>query len=136
MILGIGIDIVAISRIKKIYQQFGDKFLKKIYAQNEIDIAKNLISQNKLNLLYQFLAKRFSAKEACSKAIGIGIGRGIDFNDISVVNDCLGKSSIIINENKIDFLKKHFACQNFSIHLSLSDEKTIATAMVIIEKCD
>ena len=81
-----------------------------------------------------FFAKRFAAKEAFSKAIGLGIGRGIDFKDIEVINDDLGKPKINILNNKEIFLKKHFNCENFNIHLSISDDKNAATAIVIIDK--
>jgi holo-[acyl-carrier protein] synthase len=136
MILGIGNDIVAISRIEKIFSQYGDKFLKKIYCENEIKIAQNYFNQGKNNKLYSYLAKRFSAKEACAKAIGIGLGRGINFNDIAILNNELGKAEIKISDEKINFIKKILSCENFYIHLSLSDEKDLASAMVIIEKID
>jgi holo-[acyl-carrier protein] synthase len=136
MILGIGNDIVAISRIKKIFLKFGDKFLKKIYCENEIKIAKNYLNQGNNDKLYSYLAKRLCAKEACAKALGIGLGRGINFNDIAVINNHLGKPEIIIADEKINYVKQIFSCQNFYIHLSLSDEKDLASAMVIIEKID
>jgi len=136
MILGIGNDIVAISRIKKIFLKFEDKFLKKIFCENEIMIARNLQNQKKMDNLYAYLAKRFCAKEACAKALGIGLGRGINFSDIAVKNNHLGKAEIIISNEKINFIKQILSCQNFCIHLSLSDEKDLASAMVIIEKID
>jgi holo-[acyl-carrier protein] synthase len=81
-----------------------------------------------------FFSKRFAAKEAFAKAIGLGIGRGIDFLDIEVENNELGKPQIKILNNKEEFLKKHFNCKNFVIHLSLTDENPLAGAYVIIEK--
>ena len=136
MIMGIGVDIVAISRIDKIYEKFGDKFLAKIYCKNEIEIAKKIRNNQAKEKFILYLAKRFCAKESFAKALGLGLGRGINFNDISIVNDSLGKCSIEVNPLKIDFIKKHFSCQNFLIHLSLSDEKNSAIAMVIIENKD
>ncbi len=134
MILGIGNDIVAINRIKNIYTKFDEKFLKKIYCEHEIDIAKILLKENNTNKLFSFLAKRFCAKEAFSKALGIGLGRGINFNDIGIINNKFGKSEIVIAKNKINFIKQLLSCENFIIHLSLSDEKEFAFAIVIIEK--
>ena len=65
-----------------------------------------------------------------------GPGWGINFNDIAIVNNELGKAEIKISDEKINFIKKILSCENFYIHLSLSDEKDLASAMVIIEKID
>lgn len=134
MIIGVGIDIVAINRIKKIFDKFGEKFLLKFFCAIEIDYAKNLIKNQNYPKLYSFLAKRFSAKEAFAKASGIGLGRLINFNDIEISNDQLGKPQIKILNNKTESLKKIYCCNDFVIHLSLSDEKNIACANVILEK--
>ncbi len=129
MIIGIGNDLVLIDRIEKLLNNFENKFLAKVFTQNEI----NMASQSKQNIS-QFYAKRFAAKEAFSKAIGLGIGRGINFNDIEISNDALGKPIInLLNDKKV-FLLKHFACEELKFHLSLSDEKNLAIATVIIEK--
>ncbi len=128
MILGIGTDIVSIGRIEDLMQQFGEKFSQKIFTQHENEVAAKIIDANK-SLFY---AKRFAAKEAFSKACGLGIGRGIDFLDIEVINDSRGKPSIKILNNKNDFLESFFQ-KKFVIHLSLSDEKPLAQAIVIIE---
>ncbi|MBU6140048.1 MAG: holo-ACP synthase [Proteobacteria bacterium] len=128
MILGIGIDLVSVERIQNLEDQFGKKFLQKIFTKNESAESKKKISSA------IFLAKRFAAKEAFSKALGLGIGRGINFQDIEVENDDFGKPRIKILNEKNAFIKKHFNCENFAIHLSLSDEKSFANAIVLIEK--
>jgi len=128
MILGIGTDLILIERIAKLILQFKEKFIEKIFTQNEILQVKNSSS------CAAFYAKRFAAKEACSKAIGLGIGRGIDFKDIEILNDDFGKPQIKILNGKENFLAQHFGCKNFAIHLSLTDEKKLASAFVIIEK--
>lgn len=135
MIIGIGTDLISVKRIENILRIFNQKFIKKIFTNNEINFI-NSKKSDKDNLLRQslFYAKRFSAKEAFSKAIGLGIGRGIDFCDIEIVNDNLGKPQINLLNNKEEFLRKHLSIQNFSIHLTLSDEKEYAIATVIIEK--
>lgn len=128
MILGIGNDVVSIARIEEVENQFKGKFLQRIFTQNEIDFSSKKSSPE------IFLAKRFAAKEAFAKAIGLGIGRGINFTDIEITNDEFGKPEIKILNDKENFLKKLFCCESFAIHLSLSDEKTFASAMVVIEK--
>jgi holo-[acyl-carrier protein] synthase len=131
MILGVGTDLISITRIEKLIAQFQNKFAEKIFTENEISHANKF--QNSLSQAL-FFAKRFAAKEAFAKAIGLGIGRGLDFKDIEVEKDKLGKPQIKILNNKNSFLKKHFGCKNFTIHLSLTDEKAFASAFVVIEK--
>lgn len=128
MILGIGVDLVSIERINQLKNQFGDKFLERIFTENEVNFSRTKTAAE------FFLAKRFAAKEAFSKALGLGIGRGINFTDIEISNDQFGKPEIKIINGKEEFVKKHFHCESFLIHLSMSDEKTFATAMVVIEK--
>lgn len=131
MIIGVGIDTILTARINKLNQKFGNKFAQKIFTDYEISQA--LIKKN-LELQNLFYAKRFAAKEAFSKAIGLGIGRGINFRDIEIKNNNLGKPQIKILNNKENFLQEHFDCKNFTIHLSITDQKTLASAVVIIEK--
>lgn len=126
MILGIGTDIVLINRVDDLLARFDDKFINKVFTQNEIDMAA------KKTIKSSFYAKRFAAKEAFSKAIGLGIGRGIDFCDIEIINDEFGKPEIKILNDKISFLQNHFKRVDFTIDLSLSDEKNIALAFVVI----
>lgn len=134
MICGVGTDIVSVRRIESLVKAFDKKFLEKIYTKKEIELA----SQDSLrkNILRQslFLAKRFAAKEAFAKAMGLGIGRGVNFCDIEIVNNEFGKPEIKLLNNKDEFLAKHFSCKEYVIHLSLSDEKEFAVATVIIEK--
>ena len=89
-ILGIGVDIVENSRITK---SLSNKlFLKRIFSNSEILIAKKIKDKK------SYYSKRFAAKEAFAKSIGTGFRNNINFKDISIVNDKLGKPSFIINE--------------------------------------
>ena len=120
-LFGIGVDIVDIERIKKIYLKYDRKFAKKILSDNEIknfDLSKNKIS---------FLAKRFAAKEAIGKALGIGILNGYLLKNISVNNDKYGKPIAKLNKKK-EF-EKYF---DKTIHLTISDEKKFAIANALI----
>ena len=136
MIIGIGIDLISNDRIKKIIKKFDQNFKEKIFSKNELNDFENRyknqekLEQNAIN----FFAKRFASKEAFSKALGTGIGRGIDFNDIEISNDKLGKPFIKILNNKEAKIKEILNCQEFNIHLTISDEKSISGAVVIIEK--
>ncbi|MFZ9181482.1 MAG: holo-ACP synthase [Rickettsiales bacterium] len=136
MILGIGIDLLLNSRLKKLLENSPQAFLKRVFTDNEIKIYQNNFPKKKLfsKLAIGHLAKRFCAKEAFAKAIGTGIGRGINFNDIEIKNDNLGKPFIEIINDKNVFLQNHFNCKKFNIHLTITDQNSISGAVVIIEK--
>ena len=125
-ILGIGTYVVENIRIKNAIKD--KKFVKRIFSEKEINLSKKY--KNKSN----YYSKRFAAKEAFVKAIGTGIRYNINFKDISILNDRLGKPKFnIINTLKI-FLKKKFKSNDLDIFLSLSDEKKYSIAFVIIQK--
>ena len=100
MIIGIGIDLISNDRIKKILKKFDKNFKEKIFSKNElIDFDNRYKDQEKLTQnAINFFAKRFASKEAFSKALGIGIGRGIDFNDIEILTD----ETVILTLNDSD----------------------------------
>ncbi len=136
MILGIGIDLLLNSRLKKLLEKSPQAFLERVFTVKEIEIYQNNFSNRKLFSKQEIghLAKRFCAKEAFSKAIGTGVGRGINFNDIEIKNDNLGKPYIEVINDKIFFLQNHFDCKKFNIHLTITDQNSISGAVVIIEK--
>ena len=125
MIFGIGTDIVEVERIKNLSSI--SKFAKKILSQKELNIFNSL---NKDQKVY-FLSKQFAAKEAISKALGTGIGREASLKNIEILRDEKGKPFF----NAINELSKYLS--NLGItktHVSLSDERNYAIAMVILEK--
>ena len=125
-IFGIGTDITDINRIKKLLKN--KKFLKRIYGIEEINVCNK--RKNKANCF----AKRFAAKEAFSKALGIGISSGLNFKEIIIKNLTSGKPKIkLIGRSKIIF-SKILKKSKYNIFLSLSDEKSFAVATVIISK--
>ena len=125
-ILGNGVDIIENERIKKSLQKKG--FIKRIYTKNEINRSKKL--SNKVN----YFAKRFAAKEAFVKALGQGFRNNINFSDIEISNDKMGKPKISISENIKKILKKKIKLNKYKIFLSLSDEKKYSIAFVVINK--
>jgi len=124
--LGIGVDIIENSRIKKSIKN--KKFLNRIFSFNELKFLKK--KTNKVN----FISKRFAAKEAFSKALGTGFRKGLNFNDISIINDSYGKPKIKINKKINNMIKKKFKTTKVNIHLSISDEKKHSIAFVILDK--
>ena len=125
-ILGIGVDIVENSRITKSLKN--NLFVKRIFSNSEILIAKNL--KDKKN----YYTKRFAAKEAFAKSIGTGFRNNLNFKDISIVNDKMGKPSFIISDKIKKIIKKEFKVSSFNFFLSISDEKKYSIAYVILQK--
>ncbi|QJC37941.1 holo-ACP synthase [Enterobacteriaceae endosymbiont of Donacia bicoloricornis] len=125
-IIGIGIDIVEINRIKKIFTRFGERFAYKILTKNELNVYKK--NNNKIKIL----AKYFSVKEATVKALSTGFANGIFFNQIELSYYLTGKPKLKLYQKALKFLKN--IVYKYDIHISLSDEKKYTCAIVIIEK--
>ena len=124
MIFGIGTDIVEVARIEASISQFGDDFAKRILAVSE------LASYEKSTIKPRFLAKRFAAKEAFSKALGTGLRAPCTFQNIAVSHDDLGKPILALAAELQAFL----AAKNITqTHISVSDEKNLAAAFVVLE---
>jgi holo-[acyl-carrier protein] synthase len=123
-IYGIGTDITKISRIKKLLKN--KKFIKRLFSKNEIKRCEKKV--NKVN----HYAKRFAAKEAFAKAIGVGVSKGISFNEIEVYNLKSGKPEInLIGKTQL-IVKKILKKKKINIFLTLSDEDPFAIATVVI----
>ena len=124
MIKGIGIDLISIDRIRKAERQWGERFLKRVFSDLERARAPRSSSR------WQYLASRFSAKEAFFKALGTGIAKGFGFKDVMVVNEDSGRPRILVS----DKVKKDLDSQGIRrIHLSISHEGGAAVTMVILE---
>ena len=125
-ILGIGVDIVQNSRIKKSITN--KNFLLRIFTNDEINKSKKI--KNKI----AFFSKRFAAKEAFSKALGTGFRKTLNFKDISITNNKNGKPSIKINNKLHNIIIKKFKTKKINVLLSISDESEHSIAFVILEK--
>jgi holo-[acyl-carrier protein] synthase len=124
MIFGIGTDIVEVSRIEASINQFGDDFAKRILAASEFQ------SYQDSQIKARFLAKRFAAKEAFSKALGTGLRAPATFQNIAVSHDDLGKPVLLLASELQAFLDGKNITQT---HISISDEKNLAAAFVVLE---
>ena len=124
MIFGIGTDIVEVSRIEASIAQFGDDFALRILAESELP------SYQTSAIKPRFLAKRFAAKEAFSKALGTGLRAPATFQNIAVSHDDLGKPILILSAELQEFLQAKKIVQT---HISISDEKNLAAAFVVLE---
>lgn len=125
MIYGIGTDLVDVPRIEDALMRHGDRFLHRILS--EAEVAEYALSAQPA----RFLAKRFAAKEAVSKAWGTGIGAEIGWHDAAVGHDARGKPVIVPSAA----LAARFAAAGIAAtHISLSDEAEHAIAFVVLEK--
>jgi holo-[acyl-carrier protein] synthase len=124
MILGIGIDIIEVNRIQASYDRFGERFLNRILHPNEISYCLSH------KLPGPFLAARFAAKEAISKAFGTGIGAQLGWQDMEVGRKESGEPFVILHEAGEKLLRERGAQ---SIRISLSHTQQHATAVAILE---
>ena len=125
-ILGIGVDIVENSRIAKSLKN--KLFIKRIFSNLEILNARRSKYKKK------YYSKRFAAKEAFAKSIGTGFRNNLNFKDITIINNKLGKPSFVITEKIKKIIKKQFKTSTFNFFLSISDEKKYSIAYVILQK--
>ena len=114
MIIGTGVDITEVRRLRQAVEKWGDEFLNRIFSKVELENAKTRGS------LYQHLAGRFAAKEAIFKALG---NKGLNWKDVQILNDSDGRPNCIILNNK---------AKNKKVHISISHVKSYATAFAII----
>jgi holo-[acyl-carrier protein] synthase len=115
MIIGTGVDITEVSRLKKAVEKWGPEFLNRVFTKEELNNAKTRGSS-----LYQHLAGRFAAKEAVFKALG---DKNLGWKDVEIINDVEGKpKGILLNKKN----------KNITVHVSISHVKNYAVANAII----
>ena len=128
MIIGIGSDLIDIRRVEKSLERFGARFTERCFTQ--IEQAK---SDGRKNRAASY-AKRFAAKEACSKALGTGLAQGVFWKDMGVINLPGGKPTMHLTGGALERLKRMLtAGHEARIHLTITDDFTLAQAFVIIE---
>ena len=125
MIYGIGTDIVEVSRIEDSLARFGDAFAQRILNERE------WLAYAQSQTQARFLAKRFAAKEAFAKALGTGLRAPATFQNIEVTHDDLGKPILDLAPELQVLLDRQGILH---AHLSVSDEKALAAAFVVLEK--
>ncbi|MDY0135803.1 MAG: holo-ACP synthase [Thiomicrospira sp.] len=125
MIIGIGTDIVDVERISGLWQRQGERFAQRLLAHTEwLEFSDSRFPE-------RFLAKRWAAKEAVSKALGTGIAQGVGFNDIAIGHTEWGQPTVTLSAGAL------VRAQNLGVqrwHISISDEKNHAVAFVVAER--
>ena len=123
-IIGVGIDIIEVTRLNKAIERYGSKFLTRVFTDDEIEYCKIKKHCN------EHYAARFAAKEAFVKALGTGIAKGIRWKDIEIGNNKAGKPEIFL-----DGIAKEIADKSGvkKTHISMTHNKGSAIAFVILE---
>ncbi len=124
MIVGVGFDLVEIQRVKAALDRFGDRFALRILLPSEWEYC---LGQRVPSIS---LAGRFAAKEAASKAFGVGIGSHLSWTDMEVTRNALGKPNLMLHGSAQELLHSMGAR---GLHLSLTHTATTAGAVVILE---
>ena len=125
-ILGIGVDIIKNSRVKSFIRN--KDFIKRTFGKKEIKTSLKLVSKT------NFFAKRFAAKESFAKAIGTGFRNNLNFKDIEILNDKLGKPYYFKSKKIDNIINKKFKVKKYDLFLSISDEKDYSVAFTILQK--
>ena len=124
-ILGIGVDVIQNKRIKKMLKN--RTFIKRTFGKNEVKSIK--YNSNKIN----YFAKRFAAKEAFAKSLGTGFRNKLNFKDIEILNDQIGKPYYFRSKKINNIINKRFKVKKFNLFLSISDEKDYSVAFTILQ---
>lgn len=128
MILGLGNDLIDIRRIEKTLDRFGERFLVRVFTETERQRC-----ERRLKTRAASYAKRFAAKEACSKALGTGFGQGVLWRDIGVVNLPSGRPTLLLTGGEGEHLRNIVPVgMRGGIDLTLTDDYPMAQAIVII----
>jgi holo-[acyl-carrier protein] synthase len=128
MILGLGSDLIDIRRIEKTLGRFGARFVDRVFTAEE-----RRRSERRPLMRVESYAKRFAAKEACSKALGTGFRRGVFWRDLGVVNLPSGKPTMLLTGGALQRLQEMTpAGMRAQIELTITDEPPLAQALVII----
>jgi holo-[acyl-carrier protein] synthase len=124
MIHGVGTDIAAVARLAALYEKHGERALEKLLAPAEREGFERAADKGR------FLAKRFAAKEAFGKALGIGVAAPATLPNVAIDHDTLGKPVFAYAPELDAWLRE----RGLIAHLSISDEKDYATAFVVVER--
>lgn len=128
MIVGIGTDLCDVRRIRETLDRRGDRFAEKVLGDRELAVWRARADRSPLRGL-RYLATRFAAKEAFSKAIGLGIHMPMTWRRCEILNASSGQPQIVLNGDLADW----FAARGWKAHVTVTDEGDLAQAFVVVE---
>ena len=123
--MGIGVDVIHNKRIKSLIKK--KNFINRTFGKNEVKFSKNIL--NKTN----YFAKRFAAKESFAKSLGTGFRDNLNFIDIEILNNKLGKPYYFKSKKINTVVYKKFKIKKYNLFLSISDEKDYSVAFTILQ---
>lgn len=133
MILGLGNDLIDIRRIANTLERFGDRFTERIFTDEERRRSERRAGAGPVNGRAASYAKRFAAKEACSKALGTGFRKGVFWRDLGVSNLASGQPTLVLTGGALARLQELTpAGMSAQINVTLTDDHPLAQAIVII----
>ena len=124
MMYGVGTDLVEVARIERILKKWRERFTLKVFSDEEIRYCRTKVCPAR------HFAARFAAKEAFLKGLGLGMGRGVGFRDVEVINSPEGKPALKLQERARDMVEKAGIRES---HLSISHTERYAMAVVALE---
>jgi|YNPNPStandDraft_1061719.scaffolds.fasta_scaffold165184_2 holo-[acyl-carrier protein] synthase len=125
MIIGVGLDVLEVDRIRRVLARWGNRFLQRLLMPSEVEYCRRHKD------VAPYVAVRIAAKEAFFKATGMGLSKGMAWRQVVVERDAHGKPSLKLTGRAADVMKELRAD---AVHLTLSHADTIASAVVILEK--
>lgn len=128
MIYGIGVDLIEMARIEAAYARFGERFARRILTDRELERYRARRARSDVRGI-AFLATRFAAKEAIAKALGLGMRTPMTWRAVEVVNDPSGRPRAFASGD----LQAYMQRRRLRLHVSLTDERSMATAYAIAE---
>lgn len=128
MIVGIGTDLCDVRRIRETLERRGDRFAEKVLGERELAVWRARTARSPVRGL-RYLATRFAAKEAFSKAIGLGIHMPMTWRRCEILNAESGQPQVVLNGE----LATWFAAKGWKAHVTVTDEGDLAQAFVVVE---
>src|SRR5512134_3207486 len=123
MIFGIGTDLIEIERIAAAYARFGERFAQRILGERELERYHARRARSDVRGI-AFLATRFAAKEAISKALGLGMRSPMRWRAVEVLNEAGGRPMTLVHGELADYMQRH----RIKLHISVTDERLMAAA--------
>lgn len=129
MITGIGCDVVELKRVEEVLLKHGERFVERILTPNEMPLYHKRLSLSKSHAL-AFVASRWAAKEAVSKALGTGIAEDVTFHSMEVMHNTKGAPLMFF----CNALRERLMKEGIFVHISITDEKTMVAAFAVAEQ--
>lgn len=129
MITGIGCDVVELKRVEEVLLKHGERFVERILTPNEMPLYHKRLSLSKSHAL-AFVASRWAAKEAVSKALGTGIAEDVTFHSMEVMHNTKGAPLMLF----CNALRERLMKEGIFVHISITDEKTMVAVFAVAEQ--